>query len=262
MNKTYTSVKRRLRNLVLQTNKGYRLTLKKEYGVEGPRGYPNAPWENAVLKTHEEQESAIEQVKKIGLPVSEDLSKTWDSLAALDCILRRTNKAAKIFDAGAELYSVILPWLFLYGYKNLWGINLVFESKIRRGPILYEYGDITKTNFKKNTFDAISCLSVIEHGVELHPYFKEMSRILKPNGVLITSTDYYETEVDTRAQEAYRVPIHVFTKEEIMAALDIAKGFNLELTGPINLKCQEKVIHWKKFRLDYTFIIFTLYKVA
>jgi hypothetical protein len=77
-------------------------------------------------------------------PVS-DLCKNWDTLAALDCILDSTSTSAKILDAGAETYSRILPWLFLYGYRNLEGINIGFKGNKKRGPIIYRYGDVTHT---------------------------------------------------------------------------------------------------------------------
>ena len=35
------------------------------------------------------------------------------------------------------------------------------------------------------SFDAITCQSVIEHGVDLEAYFREMARILKKGGHLI-----------------------------------------------------------------------------
>ena len=88
-----------------------------------------------------------------------------------------------------------------------------------------------------------------------------MSRILKLNGVLITSTDYYEPPVDTKGQKAYGVPVHIFSKDEIIDALDIAKEFGLELTSPIDLSCDEPCVRWEELDLEYTFITFTLRKV-
>jgi len=253
-------LKAKLHDAVLRTKVGYRFYLKSRLGINKPSGYPKASWENTVLRTSQEWGNALEQVKRLGLPPHNDCPKNWDSLAALACILKRTDRRASILDAGAELYSVILLWLFLYGYQNLMGINLVFDRPLRQGPIHYEYGDITRTRFQKNTFDAITCLSVIEHGVDLRAYFKEMSRILKPCGVLITSTDYYASPVDTKGANAYGVPVHVFTKREIITALNIASEFNLELTGPIDLESNDYAVTWQEFALDYTFLTFTLQK--
>jgi hypothetical protein len=89
-----------------------------------------------------------------------------------------------------------------------------------------------------------------------------MSRILKPKGILITSTDYYETPIDTKGQIAYGVPIHMFTKEEIEEALDISQKYGLFLTSPLDLTCSEKVVCWKQYDLQFTFLNFVLRKKA
>jgi SAM-dependent methyltransferase len=187
--KMLDGAKNRTRSLLEATSLGYRFLLKRRERVSGPTAKPNAPWHNAILKTTEERDKATEQVRQLGLPIVNDLNKNWDTLAALDCILASTSTNAKILDAGAESYSRILPWLFLYGYRNLEGINIVFKNRKKLGPIVYRYGDVTGTYYNDETFDAITCLSVVEHGVDLNAYFKEASRILKPDGVLVTSTD-------------------------------------------------------------------------
>ena len=51
--------------------------------------------------------------------------------------------------------------------------------------------DLEKTGFQNNTFDFVTSLSVIEHGINIENYFKEMNRILKKEGLLLTSTDYW-----------------------------------------------------------------------
>jgi SAM-dependent methyltransferase len=253
-------LKDKLKNIFLQTNIGYRFYLKYKWGVDKPLIPSEFPYENAVLKTRQEWQEAAEKIETLGLFSHSDRPKNWDSLRALKSILNTTDRTMCVLDAGATLYSVILPWLFLYGYKNLIGIDLTFDKSIKRGPIHYEYGDLTKTGFKDETFNAIACLSVIEHGVDLQAYFKEASRILKPNGILITSVDYYVYPVDTKGKEIYGMPVHIFSKDEIIDALNIAGNFNLELTDTMDLECQEKAISWDEFNLDYTFLIFTLKK--
>ncbi len=251
-------MKRALRGLLERTNLGYRYLLRRDSGMTGPYGRPNAPWHNAVLRTFQERDQALEQVKALGLPPMGEPTKNWDSLAALDFILANTPTRGRILDAGADRYSVILPWLFLYGYKRLDGINLVFEEPIRTGSMLYHHGDITRTKFEARTFDAITCLSVIEHGVDLELYFREMARILRPGGALITSTDYWQTPIDTHGQIMFDAPVHVFTEKEIRGAIELAKGFGLALTGSVDLACGEKVVHWTEVDLDYTFLVLTM----
>lgn len=262
MKTIYLFVKQKARSLLERSNLGFRLSLWIRYGSIVPHGYPEAPWYNAALKNQDEIDSAVSQVKKLGLPLVPFPAKNWDSLAALDIILKCTGKDALIFDAGGELYSMILPWLLLYGYKNLSAGNLVFRRPIKKGYIIYHQSDITQTDLDSETYDAVTCLSVIEHGVNLVSYFHEMSRILKPGGILITSADYFDTPIDTRGQIAYGVPIHIFTREEIIEALKIADNFGLEPIGPLDLNTDEKAVYWKEYDLSYTFIIFTLRKMV
>ena len=100
---------------------------------------------------------------------------------------------------------------------------------------------------------------MIEHGVDPHGFFREAARLLKPGGVLVTSTDYYSEPIETHGLKAFGVPIHVFTKDEIISVLNIAHGYGLEPTGEIDLNCQEKPVSWQ-FDLDFTFVTFTLRK--
>ncbi|MEO8575704.1 MAG: methyltransferase domain-containing protein [Gemmatimonadales bacterium] len=230
--------------------------------MTGPHGLPDAPWKCAVLQSAEAVQESLEQVQRLGLPPASELTKNWDSLAALDLILRTTDTRSRIFDAGGEWYSVIMPWLCLYGYKNLTVGNLVFDKKIRRGTVVYEYSDITRTRFSSGSFDAVTCLSVIEHGVDLNSYFKEMSRIIRDGGILITSTDYYDTPIDTKGQEAFGVPIHIFTRDDIAQAFELAARYGFSLMSPVEFRPAEKVVHWKQYDLRYTFVIFCLQKAS
>lgn len=215
---------------------------------------------NGTLKTRAEWEAAFENAKRLHVPLHRGPEKNWDHLAAVTTILANTNRSARILDAGAEIYSNVLPALFLYGYRELYGINLTFTDPTRRGPIRYIPGDLTRTPFPDEHFDAITCLSVIEHGVPLPDYFREMYRLLKPNGLLITSTDYYPTPIDTRGKVAHGTPIKIFSKPEIQAALELARSVGFQTTGNLDLECDEKPVRWDPFGLEYTFVLFTLRK--
>ena len=260
MNRLYADTQTFIENIILRPDIAYRSYLRWKYGANKPVGYPKTRTSNCVLKSRDDWINAVEEVESLNLPLCRDRPKNWDCLIALDCILKRCDPTAHILDAGAELYSMILPWLYLYGYRNLLGVNLTFKSNMRRGPIHYQFADITQTRFKENTFDAITCLSVIEHGVNMRAYFKEMSRILKPNGILITSTDYFEDPIDTRNQKAYGVEVHILCKEDVMSALNFASEFGLEPTGQIDLQSIEKAVCWERFNLGFTFINFILQK--
>ena len=253
-------LKQKLLRWLESSNFGLRVSLIIRYGVYSKPKYPQRFIKRAVLKNINDVNNSVKEIHDLGLPIMTDIPKNWDSLIALKIILKFTDKDSKVFDAGGEIYSMILPWLFLYGYKNLLAGNLVFDKPIKRGSIIYRNCDITKTKFDAATYDAITCLSVIEHGVDINEYFKEMSRILKPGGVLIVSTDYFETPIDTKGKTAYGAPIHIFSKDEIVEILEIAAKFGLTPLFPIELGCDEKVVNWKKYDLNYTFIVLPFHK--
>lgn len=167
-----------------------------------------------------------------------------------------------MFDAGGEFYSRILPWLGLYGYTRLVAGNLDFEATEHRGAISYERMDLTRTRFADASVDAVTCLSVVEHGVDLEEYFREMARVLKPGGLLITSTDFWETPVETEGRSAHGVPITVFTPADIAAALDAAERHGFALMAPLDLTVGHRVVHWARYDLSYTFALFSLRKSA
>ncbi|MGA7459961.1 MAG: methyltransferase domain-containing protein [Candidatus Korobacteraceae bacterium] len=251
---------RRVKGIVLWPQSIYRLSLRMKFGAGKLSQPPGPNITNGTLKTRAEWEAAFEIAKRLHVPLHRGPEKNWDHLAAVNTILTNTNRSARILDAGAEIYSNVLPALFLYGYRELYGINLSFTAPTRRGPIRYIPGDLTRTPFPGENFDAITCLSVIEHGVPLPDYFREMYRLLRPDGLLITSTDYYPTRIDTRGKVAHGTPIKIFSKPEIQAALDLARSVGFQTTGDVDLECDEKPIRWEPFGLEYTFVLFTLRK--
>lgn len=254
-----TSMQKLFEHTVLATRPGFYGYMAAKWGLSS-RPLPVSGAMNSALQTKGQVAAALEEVRRLRLPPCEDPEKNWDTLAALRAVLERTTRASRILDAGAETYSRILPWLYLYGYRQLVGNNLVFSRTAYRGPIRYQPGDLTRSGFDDASFDAVTCLSVIEHGVALEAYFGEMARILRPGGLLVTSTDYFETATDTRGLSAYGVPIRIFTKADLEAALQLAARFGLLLEKPVDFTCRDRVVRWAEHDLSYTFIVFALVK--
>ncbi|MFD1001679.1 class I SAM-dependent methyltransferase [Ohtaekwangia kribbensis] len=224
--------------------------------------HPSVYPASGILKKDTDFITALDESKCLGIPFHEDLPKNWDSLAALSTVLRYTDTRAKILDAGGEYYSSILPQLAAYNYKNLTCINLAFKIKSTRGTIIYQPGDITATDFDDEYFDGVTCLSVIEHGIDLHACFREMNRIIKTEGYLFISTDYWEDYINTDHISAYGASSYIFNRDSIASVIQLANAYGFQLLEPLHLDGVDKVVEWKEFNTQYTFIYFTLQKVS
>lgn len=247
---------------MLRSEAIYRFSLKCKFGAVRLSDPPHGPLPNGVLQSRAEWQEATRRGKELGLPLHRAAEKNWDHLAAVQAIAGAFPKSATVLDAGAEFYSNVLPALFVCGFEHLYGMNLSFTDQAWRGPIRYVPGDITRTGFADAFFDAITCMSVIEHGVPMRAYFQEMFRLLKPGGLLITSTDYYADPIDTGNQLAHGAPVKIFSRQEAEEMLSMAKEYGFESTGPVDLKCTGRPIRWERYGLEYTFLIFTLRKPA
>jgi SAM-dependent methyltransferase len=234
----------------------YRLWLHGS-GASRPTEPVTVPSWCTTLKSTEQWQRSLAAMRRLGLPAHNDGPKNWDTEIITAAML---STDGPILDAGAETYSMVLAALYLYGRRDLTGINLVFDKPFRRGPIRFEPGDITRTRFADETFAGIACQSVVEHGVDLRAYFTEMARILRPGGVLSTSTDYFPEPVDTAGKIAYGVPVKIFTRQDILDALDFAASVGLTPTHEVDLDCTQRPVHWKRMDLRYTFTCITLRK--
>jgi SAM-dependent methyltransferase len=207
-----------------------------------------------VLRTKSEWQAAVAECRRLRLPLHHDRPKNWDALGAVSTVLEALGNRASVLDAGSARYSSVLPWLRLYGLTDLVGINLEFGAEVRRDGVLFRYGDITATGFPDGRFDAVTCMSVIEHGVQVEAFLAESARILRPGGVLVVSTDYDQHPPEVSGRTAYGQPVHIFSPKEIQDLVASASEHSLTLRGELVLDHAERPVHWKRTGLDYTFI--------
>jgi SAM-dependent methyltransferase len=213
---------------------------------------------NTTLKTVAEIEQYITKCQEAGYVHRADKPKNWDNYKAVTHILQNhTDVDVPIMDAGGIEASAFLPSLAKRGYRRLLALDLSNPMPPKLiNNITYRRGDITDTKYPNQFFQAVGCLSVIEHGVDLKQFFTEMHRILKVGGSLIVSTDYWCDKIHNPQNiRAYGVPIMIFSRQEIEQAIYIAKECGFELTEPTtaDLECEEKIVSWYGFQ--YTFII-------
>ncbi len=141
------------------------------------------------------------------LPPQPDVTKSWDVAKAVEIIVSTVpNKLAPILDMGC-FNSEILYVLHGLGYKFLHGcdLNPICRWMFFWHQIRYCVADLTQTSYPDHYFAAITCLSVIEHGVPLDNLVKEVRRILRPGGLFILTTDYDATGKEHKIPEDFQV---------------------------------------------------------
>ena len=242
--------------------------------VEARRGYaakrpvPSSVAATGVLRTEADWRRAVAEGKQLRLPLHRDLPKNWDALGAVAAVLSLSDdgsRSARVMDAGSARYSPVLPWLRLYGLggakDSLLGINLEFGDVVHRDGVTFRHGDVTATGLPDGSLDAITCMSVIEHGVPVEAFLRESARVLRVGGVLCVSTDYDQQPPDTTGRSAYGSEVHIFGPEDIRELVASADAAGLALVGDLStsdaMAHEERPVHWDRVGLDYTFILLT-----
>src|SRR5215212_4951360 len=242
---------------------------------------------NSVLKTTSEVIEAEQGLHRLRLFRHHSQIKSWDTYKMIKKI-SSANRESFVLDVGCY-ESPILPMLKRLGFTNLYGCDLVlkpssdcnpsftnnnnnssFKYHEDYEPIAKMYTDksyklsirnLEDTKYRDQMFDYVTSLSVIEHGVNIERYFREMSRIIKSSGYLLTSTDYWPDKlVNNKTVLSKDIPDNIFSRDEIENLVEIADKNGLKLIEPIDFKYKDKVVRWNSIGLDFTFIFFAMRK--
>jgi SAM-dependent methyltransferase len=185
------------------------------------------------------------------LPVGDQI-KSWDVMATIDHIDKHMGKEDCILDIGA--YCSELPVaLSMLGYKNVHAIDL--NADIRNMPrndqVRYEVGNFLSTPYEAQKFDAVTAISVIEHGYQPEKLFAEVSRILKPGGSFMASFDYWPQKINTGDTQFFGMSWLIFSQQDVDAMIKSASTYGLVPVGELAFASQDRPIHCLGF--DYTF---------
>jgi len=232
------------------------------------RAVPDLVPPTAVLQRRADWQAAVVHARSRGLPLHRDRPKNWDAIGAVGAILGHVPPsewpALRVMDAGSARYSPILPWLRLYGLGDapgvLIGLNIEFGRERVYDGVRFNHGDVTRTRLPSGSLDAITCMSVIEHGLPIPAFLAESVRLLRPGGLLTISTDYDRQPPRTEGLSAYGSPVRIFGPDDIRALVAEADRVGLRLVGELDnedLTNPERPVHWKRVDLDYTFILLT-----
>lgn len=158
--------------------------------------------------------------------------KSWDVLRVLQAVTETTTTASPILDLGSVACPV-LPCLHGLGYRDLQGVDL--DPLIRKMPfaeeIDYRAVDMTATPWPDSSFDAVTAVSVIEHGFDQGALLDEIARLLRPGGALIFSTDYWPQKISTEGKKLFGLDWRIFSAEEIEEFIDAARERKLYPVG-------------------------------
>jgi hypothetical protein len=185
------------------------------------------------------------------LPRHPDYPKSWDSYLALWHAVDVCRPTDRILDAGGTRESVFLPGLARLGFRNLLNFNLDEPKPSTVGHVSYVRCDITSTGAGDGAFSFVACLSVLEHGVDVTAFLREMARIIAPGGHLFLSVDYWEHPIDAGGQMAFGAPVKVFDITDIRNLLLCAGGFGLRARD-VDLTCHDRVVTW--LGMQFTFL--------
>jgi SAM-dependent methyltransferase len=215
-----------------------------------------------ALRYKNEIHCASERVAKLGLKSHHDNQKDWDTLLTFMAINTIESTQLRGLDAGSGQKSVILQWVRTkFPDAELHACDRVKQkqSVFKDLSVKFSVQDMSNTNYADSYFDFVSSISVIEHGVDVFSFIKEMHRILKPSGILTISTDYWDEKRVFPDKFPYGEKygsMKLFSKDEILGVRDYAKSIGFELIndlGSDQLDCCEKAVRWERMQEDYTF---------
>ncbi|MBU2575064.1 MAG: class I SAM-dependent methyltransferase [Elusimicrobia bacterium] len=188
-----------------------------------------------------------------------DMVKSWDVLSTVDFLESHVKKNEPILDIGCYASEVIVA-LHKLGYSDLTGADL--NPNLRKMPyqnaIRYEISNFMRTKFKDASFQAITSISVIEHGFDGQSLLKEMARLLRVGGYFIASFDYWPEKIETTGIKIFGMDWKIFSKDEIADFITEAAICGLFPVGEMSYEGKDKVMDYEG--KQYTFALVALEK--
>lgn len=167
------------------------------------------------------------RLKELGLLRSLSLGdtlKSWDVFRTVKFLEQTLAYDAAILDIGCFCSEVLLS-LQAAGFNNLTGndLNPEIATMPQLPEIQYRQENFLQSSLLDGSFEAITSISVLEHGFNGPAYLGEMSRLLKPGGYLLTSFDYWPEKIDTGDTTFFDMSWTLFSRQEILDFVQLAK---------------------------------------
>jgi SAM-dependent methyltransferase len=234
---------------------------------------------SGVLRSTHEISTARGEAEQLGLCPSPDQRKYWDNIQSIRAIeAAGIGMSEPIVDLGCRS-GILLTWLHQRGYRSLhgcdvraplpplwaatrarlWRTVLAGTDMYARNARRMHRAPVERTGFPPSNFAAATCMSVVEHGVDTAAFFAEVARILKPEGLLLLSTDYWPEKIDIGSLRRFaeaRANDRILDRAELEALCGEAMRAGFRLEGDPDLTAQEAPIASGGFRYTFAFLAF------
>ncbi len=187
------------------------------------------------LKNKKEVERSVSFLKRNGFIPHPCEPKNWDLSYILPQICD-----GNFLDLGSW-ESYILENVIRKGVQGMkFGIDLQRPVRLIEG-VNYLVGDMVATGLPSGFFRNISCVSVLEHGVDIGRFVSEAARLLQDRGRLFVTFDYWDPKV-TPANGLYGLDWQPLDKQSVNMLIQACRRNDLFRVSQMDWRIEEAVI--------------------
>ncbi|HEY0464529.1 MAG TPA: class I SAM-dependent methyltransferase [Polyangiaceae bacterium] len=166
-----------------------------------------------------------------------DKLKSWDVASMVQLIEKLApDRSSPILDLGC-FNSEILWSLRDIGYRELYGcdLNPLCKWMPYWTSVRYTTGDMTRTDYSSGKFQVLTAVSAIEHGVPIAALAREASRLLRPGGIFLLTTDYDGSAAkhDTSGELIFEQAWTIFSASGLQSVVEEFRANGLELLNEV-----------------------------
>lgn len=190
-----------------------------------------------------------------GIQIGDEL-KSWDVLKTAQFIDGHLAKKAAILDIGA-FGSELPPLLWALGYRRVSGVDLnpAIKQMPFAGSIDYRVANFLAAPYQDHSFEAVTAISVIEHGFDGEALAAQLARLLRPRGYFIASFDYWPEKIDTAGIRMFDMSWTIFSRQDVEEFLRVCHRHALAPCGPLRFEVQSPPISYAGKRYTFAWLV-------